>query len=192
MRHDRKYRNRQFWYDFLAWEHNAHRRTTFHDDYQPWEAYAVDEFLPTRKMRTTRTTTSSRRRPTWPWRTPTHHEATMYHRAPEICPQRTRQVFGGYLKEALLQQVLEASKADENARFPDLQEALTLTGMVPQHLVSLPLPHAPLLAAYEGQDVPSPPSVPRRRHDHPHRVVINPPPQPQPEVFIDLISDDDE
>jgi hypothetical protein len=33
MRHDRKYRNRQFWYDFLAWEHTAHRRTTFHDDY---------------------------------------------------------------------------------------------------------------------------------------------------------------
>jgi hypothetical protein len=46
MRHDHKYRNKQFWYDFLAWEHTARRRTTFHDDYQPWEAYAIDESPP--------------------------------------------------------------------------------------------------------------------------------------------------
>jgi hypothetical protein len=39
-------------------------------------------------------------------------------------------VAGGYDEEALLQQVLKASKADEDARFPDLQEALTLMGMV--------------------------------------------------------------
>jgi hypothetical protein len=50
---------------------------------------------------------------------------------------------------------LEASKIDEDARFPDPQEALILTGMVAQHMASLPpppplLPHAPLLAAYEG------------------------------------------
>jgi hypothetical protein len=37
---------------------------------------------------------------------------------------------GGYDEKALLQQVLEASKADEDARFTDIQEALTLTGMV--------------------------------------------------------------
>jgi hypothetical protein len=94
-------------------------------------------------------------------------------------------VAGGYDVEALLQWVLEASKADDNARFPDLQEALTFTGMVAQNMASLPPPpplppHAPLLAAYEGQEVPPLPSVPRcqRRHDHPQRVVINPPPQP--------------
>jgi hypothetical protein len=75
-------------------------------------------------------------------------------------------VAGGYDEEALLQQVLEASKADKDACFPDLQGALTLTGMVAQHLASLPPlpplpPHAPLLAAYEGQEVPPPPGIPR-------------------------------
>jgi hypothetical protein len=30
---DRKYRNPLFWYDFLAWEHTARRRTTCHDDF---------------------------------------------------------------------------------------------------------------------------------------------------------------
>jgi hypothetical protein len=42
----------------------------------------------------------------------------------------------------------ETSKADEDRAFPDLQEALALTGMVVEHLASLlrppPLPaHAP-------------------------------------------------
>jgi hypothetical protein len=93
---------------------------------------------------------------------------------------------------------LEASKADKDERFLYFQEALTLTGMVVQHLASLspppPLPlHAPLLAMYEGQEVPPPSGVPRRqrRHDHPHGVVINPPPQPQPEVIVDLVSDEE-
>jgi hypothetical protein len=35
LRLDRIYRNRQYWHDFLAWEHTA---------YQSWKAYAVDEF----------------------------------------------------------------------------------------------------------------------------------------------------
>jgi hypothetical protein len=94
---------------------------------------------------------------------------------------------------------LEASKADENERFHDLQETLTLTGMVAHHLASLPPPpplpsHAALLAAYEGQEVTPPPSVlhRQRRHDHPHGVVINSPPQPQPEFIVDLVSDDEE
>jgi hypothetical protein len=30
------------------------------------------------------------------------------------------------------------------------------------------------------------------RHDHPQGVVINLPPQPQQEVIVDLVSDDDE
>jgi hypothetical protein len=40
--------------------------------------------------------------------------------------------------------------------------------------------------------VPPPPGVSRRRRDHPHGVVINPPSQSQSEVFVDLVSDDDE
>jgi hypothetical protein len=42
--------------------------------------------------------------------------------------------------------------------------------------------------------VPPPSGVSRRlrRHDHPQGVVINPPPQPQQEVFVDLVSDNDE
>jgi hypothetical protein len=81
-----------------------------------------------------------------------------------------------------MQQVLEASKTNKDHALPDLQEALALTGMVAEHLASLPPPpplrlHAPLLAAYEGQEVPPPPSVlhHRHRHDHPHGVVINSP-----------------
>jgi hypothetical protein len=69
--------------------------------------------------------------------------------------------------------------------------------MVAEHLVSLPpppqlSPHVRPVVDYEGQEVPPPPGVPRRRCDHPHGVVINLLPQPQPEVFVDLISDDDE
>jgi hypothetical protein len=30
------------------------------------------------------------------------------------------------------------------------------------------------------------------RHDHSHGVVINPPQQPQSEVVVDLVSDDEE
>jgi hypothetical protein len=30
------------------------------------------------------------------------------------------------------------------------------------------------------------------RHDHPQGVVINPPPLPQQEVLVDLVSDDDD
>jgi hypothetical protein len=56
-----------------------------------------------------------------------------------------------------------------------------------------PLPlYVPLLAAYEGQEVPPPPGVSRRRCDHPHGVGINPPPQTKLEVIIDLVSDNDE
>jgi hypothetical protein len=94
---------------------------------------------------------------------------------------------------------LKASKADEDKAFPGYSDAITLTGMVAEHLASLPPPpplpqHAPLLAAYEEQEVPPPPGVPRRQrlHDHPYRVVINPPPHPQPEVIIDLVSNDEE
>jgi hypothetical protein len=65
MRCERMYENPQFWYDFLAWEHTAHCRSTFHFEYQPWEAYPVNEFPPTRKTTTT-TMMSSRRRPTRP------------------------------------------------------------------------------------------------------------------------------
>jgi hypothetical protein len=108
-------------------------------------------------------------------------------------------VAGGYDEEVLLQQVLEASKAEEDEAYPGYNDAIVLTGMVTEHLASLPPPpplpsHAPLLAAYEGQEVPPPPGVPRRqrRHDHLHGVVINPLPQPQPEVIVDLVSDDDQ
>jgi hypothetical protein len=93
---------------------------------------------------------------------------------------------------------LEASKADEDVAFPGYDEAIALTGMVAEHIASLPpppllLPHAPL-AAYEGQEVPPPPGVPRRqrRHDHPHGVFIDPPLQPQPEVIVELVSDNKE
>jgi hypothetical protein len=103
---------------------------------------------------------------------------------------------GGYDEEAMLQQVLEASKADEDKVYLVYSDAIALPGMVAEHLASLPPPpplprHAPLLEAYEGQKV-LPPGIPRRRRDHPHGVVINPPPQLQPEVIVDLVSDDDE
>jgi hypothetical protein len=91
---------------------------------------------------------------------------------------------------------LEASKADKDKIFPSYNDAIALTGMAAEHLVSLPPPpllppHAQPVEDYEGQDVPPPPGVPRR-HDHPHRVIINPSSQPQPEVIVDLVSNDDE
>jgi hypothetical protein len=47
----RKYPNRQFWYDFLAGEHTARRRSTRHHDYQPWETYDIAEFPPSAPRR---------------------------------------------------------------------------------------------------------------------------------------------
>jgi hypothetical protein len=94
---------------------------------------------------------------------------------------------------------LEASKVVEDVRFEGYSDAIALKGMVAQHMASLPPPpplppHASLLAAYEGQEVPPPPGVSRcqRRHDHLQGMVINPSPQPQQEVVVDLVSDDDE
>jgi hypothetical protein len=109
-------------------------------------------------------------------------------------------VAAGYEEEALLHQALEASKANEDKVCPGYSEAIALTGMVANLLASLPPPppplppHAPLMAAYEGQEVPPPPGVSHRRRDHPHGVVINPPPpfEPEPKPFIDLVPDEDE
>jgi hypothetical protein len=55
----------------------------------------------------------------------------------------------------LLQQVLDASKADEDKAYAGYSDAIGLTGMVAEHLASLPPPpplplHALLLEAYEG------------------------------------------
>jgi hypothetical protein len=33
-----------FWYDFLAREHVARCQSTFHGEYQSWEAHPIDEF----------------------------------------------------------------------------------------------------------------------------------------------------
>jgi hypothetical protein len=52
----------------------------------------------------------------------------------DLSPEYQAIVDDDYDEEALLQLVLEASKANEDARFPDLQEALTLTSMVVQHM----------------------------------------------------------
>jgi hypothetical protein len=43
MRCDRMYQKPQLWYDFLSWEHTTRRRSTFHGEYQPWEAYPNEE-----------------------------------------------------------------------------------------------------------------------------------------------------
>jgi hypothetical protein len=73
---------------------------------------------------------------------------------------------GGYDEEALLQSILEASKADEDKIFPGYSDAIALTSMVAEHLASMPPPpplppHAWPVADYEGQEVPPPPGVPR-------------------------------
>jgi hypothetical protein len=84
--------------------------------------------------------------------------------AGDLPPEYQAFVAAGYDKKALLQQVLEASKADEDARFKGYIDAISLTGMVAEHLASLtpppPLPpHARSVADYEGQEVP-PPTLP--------------------------------
>jgi hypothetical protein len=118
--------------------------------------------------------------------------------ARDLPPKYQAIIAGSYDKEALIQQVLEAYKADEDARYEGYNNAIALTGMVAWHMASLPPPpplppHARPVAVYVGQEVPPPPGIsrPRRRHDHPQGVVINPPTQPQQEVIVDLVSDDD-
>jgi hypothetical protein len=107
MRYERMHQNPQFWYHFLAWEHIARRRSTFHDEYQPWDAYPVeDSSFPTRKMRMTRSTTSSRRRPTRPWRTPplwAGGGGALPPGAEDLPPEYQVVAAVGYDEEALLQ-----------------------------------------------------------------------------------------
>jgi hypothetical protein len=88
-------------------------------------------------------------------------------------------VAGDYDEEALLQSVLEASKAEEDQAYPGYSDAIALTGNGGRAPPPRPLPpHVRPVADYEGQEVPLQPGIPRRRCDHPHGVVINPPPQP--------------
>jgi hypothetical protein len=79
--------------------------------------------------------------------------------AGDLPPEYQAVVVAGYDEEALLQQVLDASKADEDKIFLGYSDTIALTSMVTEHLALLPpppplLPHAPLLATYEGREVP--------------------------------------
>jgi hypothetical protein len=126
-----------------------------------------------------------------PWRTSHAHPG-----ARDLSPEYQTVIAGGYDEEALMQQVLEAPKADENKFFPSYIDAIALTSMVAEHLTSLPPPpplpsHAWPVADYKGQEVPPSPGVPRR-HGHPYRVFINPQPQPQSEVIVDLVYNDEQ
>jgi hypothetical protein len=70
-------------------------------------------------------TTSSRRRPTRPWRTPPPPRGgDVPPGAGDLPSEYQAVVAGGYDEEALLQQVLEASKADENKAYPATTAAL--------------------------------------------------------------------
>jgi hypothetical protein len=75
--------------------------------------------------------------------------------AGDLPPEYQAVVAGGYDGEALLQQVLEASKADEDARYKGYSDAIALTGMVARHMASLPPlpplpPHARPVADFVG------------------------------------------
>jgi hypothetical protein len=75
--------------------------------------------------------------------------------ARDLPPEYQVVLAAGYDEEALLQQALEASKADEDKIFPSYNDAIALTGMVAEHLASLPPPpplppYTRLVAHYEG------------------------------------------
>jgi hypothetical protein len=114
LRCKRMYQNPQFWYDFLAWEHTACRRSTFHGEYRPWEAYEVQD--------------SSSPSPDEPY---DHYDIVkqeaneaMEDAAPpgvgDLPPEYQGVLAVGYGEDTFLQQVLEASKANEDRAFPDL------------------------------------------------------------------------
>jgi hypothetical protein len=89
----------------------------------------------------------------------------------DLPPEYQVVLAAGYDEDTLLQQVLETSKADEDRAFPDLQEVLALTGMVAEHLASLPSPpplraHAPP-GGVRGAGGSAWHST-RCRHDNPH------------------------
>jgi hypothetical protein len=58
----------------------------------------------------------------------------------DLPPEYQAVVAAGYDEEALLQQALEASTADKDRIFPSYSDAITLTGMVAEHLASMPPP----------------------------------------------------
>jgi hypothetical protein len=69
-----------------------------------------------------------------------HHTREAKEDAAHLLPEYKAVVAARYDEDALLEQVFKASKVDEDRAFPDLQEATALTGMVAEHLASLPRP----------------------------------------------------
>jgi hypothetical protein len=174
MRCDRMYQNPQFWYDFLAWEHTARWRSTFHGEYQPWQAFLIED-SPLPPDEADEEEEDDDHFDIVKEEAGQAMEAAVPLGIGDLPPEYQAVVAVGYDEEALLQQVLEASKVDEDKIIPGYSDIIALMGMVAEHLVLLPPPpplppHAPLLAAYEGQEVPPLLGVQRhqRRHDHPH------------------------
>jgi hypothetical protein len=57
--------------------------------------------------------------------------------AKDLPPEYQAVFAAGYDEDTLLQQVLEASKADEDKAFPGYDDTIALTGIVEEHMTSL-------------------------------------------------------
>jgi hypothetical protein len=117
--------------------HTTRRRSTFHSEYQPWDVYPDKEDDDYHIVKEEADKAIEDAAPPGAEDLPPEYQA---------------------IEDVLLQQVLEASKADEDKAFSDYDDAIALTGMVVEHMASLPPPpppslppHVPLLATYEGQ-----------------------------------------
>jgi hypothetical protein len=141
MRCDRMYQNRQFWYDFLAWEHTAHQRSAFHGDYQPWEAFPVEDPPPPLGEDDEEEDDNHVVKD----EVDVAMEDAALPGAVDLPLEYQAVIAAGYDKEALLRQVFEESKANEDKIFPGYSDFIALTGMVAEYIASLP-PPPPLLS----------------------------------------------
>jgi hypothetical protein len=138
LRFDCKYRNRQFWYDFLIWEHTVRRRSTRHHDYYPWESYDVADSpspLPDEEDKDDEDYHVIKKEADVAM-----EDIALPPGAGDLPSEYQAVVAVGYDEEALLQQVLEASKANEDKIFSGYNDGIALTGMVAEHLALLPPP----------------------------------------------------
>jgi hypothetical protein len=161
--HGEAYRREDYWRAFLSWEHEARRmirgkRDFMHGDAAP---YSEDEIS---------------------YNDEEDEDDEMEDVPPPVIVKLEAAVHDDYDEEVATAAALAASMADEESKWPGLEDAIQLLAMVAEHVASLP-PPPPLPPQY----MPQPP-----QYAPPPEVTAWAQQLWTPPLFVVLVSDDEE